>query len=254
MDFSGKVFIITGASSGIGAGAAEYLSNLGAKLVITGRSEENLLETKKKCKKNCEILLIAGDVNIEDDRVKIIEETLKKFGKIDVLVNNAGLGIMGPTAEFSMDDYDTVMNTNVRSVFHLTQLAIPHLIKTKGNIVNISSIAGIRGVPNGSVYCMSKAALDHFTRCLSLELAPQGVRVNSINPGVVVTNFHSRAGFNEEMYKQYLDRVAATYPLRRPGTVDDIAKAIAFLASDELSSFVTGNLMTLDGGKNNVVQ
>jgi NAD(P)-dependent dehydrogenase (short-subunit alcohol dehydrogenase family) len=154
MDFSNKVIIITGASSGIGAGAAEYLSNLGAKLVITGRNEKNLKETVEKCKG--EVLSLIADVNVEADRVKVINETIKKFGQIDVLVNNAGIGEDGDIISTTMDQFDNVMNTNVRSVFHLTQLAVPHLIKTKGNIVNISSVGGLRSFAGFTAYCMSK--------------------------------------------------------------------------------------------------
>jgi NAD(P)-dependent dehydrogenase (short-subunit alcohol dehydrogenase family) len=157
MDFSNKVIIITGASSGIGAGAAEYLSNLGAKLVITGRNEKNLKETVEKCKG--EVLSLIADVNIEADRVKVINETIKKFGQIDVLVNNAGIRQGVDIMNTTLIQFDNVMNTNVRSVFHLTQLAVPHLIKTKGNIVNISSVTGLRSFPNAMVYGMSKGKI-----------------------------------------------------------------------------------------------
>lgn len=173
MSFADKVVIVTGASSGIGAGAAIHLSKLGAKVVITGRNEENLKETAAKCQG--EILSIVADVNSELDRVKIIDETVKKFGKIDVLVNNAGLGEAGNILTTTMEQYDKVMNTNVRSVFHLTQLATPHLIKTKGNIVNISSVAGPRQFPNILAYCMSKAAIDQFTKCVALELVSSNI-------------------------------------------------------------------------------
>ena len=155
MDFSNKVVIITGASSGIGAGAAEYFSSLGAKLVLTGRNEANLEATVGKC--SGEVLPLVADVNVEADRENIISETVKKFGRIDVLVNNAGIGeVLGDILSTSMTQFDNVMNTNVRSIFHLTQLATPYLIKTKGNIVNISSVAGLRSFAGFTVYCMSK--------------------------------------------------------------------------------------------------
>lgn len=247
MSFANKVVIITGASSGIGAGSALNLSSLGAKLVLTGRNEANLMKVSAKCKG--EVLPIVSDVNIEADRKNVIDETLKKFGKIDVLVNNAGIGEFGPTETFSLERFDSVMNTNVRSVFHLTQLAIPHLIKSKGNIVNISSIAGLRAVPGGSTYCMSKSALDQFTRCLALELAPLNVRVNSVNPGLILTNFNQRMGMSEENYQIKLARAREIYPMRRVGTVEETAEAIAFLACNEKSSFVTGTIMSVDGGK-----
>lgn len=247
MNFTDRVVIITGASSGIGAGAAEYLSSLGAKLVLTGRNEENLKKTVKACKG--EVLPIVADVTVEADRQKIVDETLKKFKKIDVLVNNAGFGAFGSVLTSTMEQFDSVMNTNVRSVFRLTQLVAPHLIKTKGNIVNISSVAGLRSFPGANIYCMSKAALDQFTRCTALELAPEGVRVNSVNPAVIVTDFHKRVGMDEEAYKTYLEHCKETHALGRVGTVQDTASAIAFLAYNEASSFITGTTLAVDGGK-----
>lgn len=247
MDFKDKVVIITGASSGIGAGAAEYLSKLGAKLVITGRNEENLKKTVGNCVG--EVLPIVADVNVEADREKVLNETIKKFGKIDVLVNNAGIGEGGELISTPLDKFDSVMNTNVRSVFRLTQLVVPHLIESKGNIVNISSVAGLRSFPGFTVYCMSKAALDQFTKCIALELAPKGVRVNSVNPAVIKTEFHRRMGMDEAAYQAYLESAKLTHALGRVGTVEETAQAIAFLASNEASSFITGTLLAVDGGK-----
>lgn len=179
MSFTDKVVIVTGASSGVGAGAAAHFSKLGAKVVITGRNEDNLKETGSKCEG--EFLSIVADLNVEADRVKIINETISKFGKLDVLVNNAGLGEAGTILTTTLEQYDKVMNTNVRSVFHLTQLATPHLIKTKGNIVNISSVAGPRQFPNLLSYCMSKAAIDQFTKCVALELVSEFYFIICIN-------------------------------------------------------------------------
>lgn len=252
MNFSGKVVVITGASSGIGAGAAEYLSTLGAKLVLTGRNEENLKKVAGKCKG--EVLPLVSDVTIEADRVSLIEKTLKKFGKLDVLVNNAGIGDFGGINSTSMDAFDKVMNTNMRSVFHLTQLATPHLIKTKGNIVNISSVAGLRAFASATSYCMSKAALDQFTKCLALELAPQGVRVNSVNPAVIVTNFVHAMGMDAAAYQDFLKKAVTTHPLGRVGSVEDTAYAIAFLACNTTSSFVTGTNLAVDGGRTACVE
>lgn len=218
MSFADKVVIITGASSGIGAAAAVHFSELGAKVTITGRNEENLIETKAKCIN--EVLSIAADVNDENDRKKIIDGTVKRYGKIDVLVNNAGIGENGDILTTTLDQYDTVMNTNVRSVFHLTQLAVPFLIKTQGNVVNISSVAGQRQFPNLLVYCMSKAAIDQFTKCVALELAPKNVRVNAVNPAFIVTNFHKRLGMDEAAYEIFKERAKDTHALGRAGTVN----------------------------------
>lgn len=247
MDFKNKVVIITGASSGIGAGAAEHLSKLGGKLVITGRNEENLKKTVGKCEG--EVLPIVADVNVEADRAKVVNETVKKFGKIDVLINNAGIGEGGDLLNTTVDNYDRVMSTNVRSVFLLTQLVVPHLIESKGNIVNISSVAGLRAFPGFTVYCMSKAALDQFTKCLALELAPKGVRVNAVNPAVIKTGFFRNMGMDEAAYEAFLESANKTHALGRVGTVEDTAHAIAFLACNEVSSFITGTTLAVDGGK-----
>ena len=172
MDFKGKVVLITGASSGIGAGTAEYLAKLGASLVLTGRNEENLKKVADKC--SGKAFMVLADVTKDEDREKIIEKTIERFGKLDVLVNNAGILENGSIENTSLEQYDRVMDTNVRSVYHLTMLATPHLIKTKGNIVNVSSVAGIRSFPGVVSYCVSKAAIDQFTKCVALELAAKG--------------------------------------------------------------------------------
>lgn len=200
---------------------------------------------------SAKVLPIVADVTIEADRVRVINETIKHFGKIDVLVNNAGIALAGPLSKATLSQYDSVMDTNLRSVFHLTQLAVPHLIKSKGNIVNISSIAGLRLFPDFSIYCMSKAALDQFTKCVSLELAPEGVRVNAVNPGVVITDIQRRMGMDEATFEAYFAAQSKLHPLGRVGIVEDTSHAIAFLACNEVSSFVTGTLLTVDGGRVN---
>lgn len=238
----------------IGAGAAEYLSTLGANLVLTGRNEENLLKTVGNCKGKGVVLPVVSDVTVEADRENVVAKAIQKFGKIDVLVNNAGIGGRGGVLNTNMDKFDLLMNTNVRSVFQLTQLVAPHLIKSKGCIVNVSSVVGLRAFADSSYYCMSKAALDQFTKCVALELAPHGVRVNSINPGLIVTEFQKRIGLDEAGYQEFLARVGAGHPLGRAGNVDETAKAIAFLACNEVSSFITATLLPVDGGKNNQCQ
>lgn len=249
MSFENKVVIITGSSSGIGAGAAIHFSKLKAKLVIVGRNAEKLSDTEKKCRDNSEVLAIIADINQESERELIIKKTVEKYGKIDVLVNNAGVGEAGTILTTTLEQFDLVMNTNVRSVFHLTQLAVPHLMKTQGNIVNISSVAGPRQFPNILAYCMSKAAVDQFTKCTALELAPMNVRVNAVNPAFIVTNFHLRLGMEPEAYEKFKDRAKETHALGRCGTVDETAHAIAFLANNDQSSFITGSCLLVDGGK-----
>uniref|UniRef100_A0A6B2EIC2 Putative tropinone reductase 2 n=1 Tax=Phlebotomus kandelakii TaxID=1109342 RepID=A0A6B2EIC2_9DIPT len=251
MAFEGKVVLITGASSGIGFGTAELFSREGAKLAISGRNEERLRETLGKCKaptSGRSHVIIKGDVTNEEDAKKIINNTIAHFGQLDVLVNNAGILESGSIEETSLEQYDKIMNTNVRSLYHLTMLAVPHLIKTKGNIVNVSSVAGTRSFPNVLAYCMSKSAVDQFTKCTALDLAPKQVRVNAVNPGVIVTDIHKRAGMDDKAYAEFLEKGKATHALGRVGTVDEVAEGIVFLASDR-ASFITGANLPICGGR-----
>ncbi len=215
-------------------------------MTIVGRNEENLKVTASKC--SPETLIIVADVTKEADRKRIIQGTIEKFGKINVLVNNAGQGIFGEVAVYEEKNYDTLMDLNVKSVFYLTQLAIPHLLETQGNIVNVSSVAGLRAFGGASVYCMTKAAVDHFTRCLALELGPKNVRVNAINPAVIDTPFHQNAGMNDKAYQEFLEKGKKTHALGRVGNVSETSQAIAFLASD-LATFTTGTCFPVDGGR-----
>ena len=140
------------------------------------------------------------------------------------------------------------MDINVRTVFHLMQLCAPHLEKTSGNVVNVSSVAGTRAFPNVVAYCVSKAAVDQLTRCAALELASKGVRVNAVNPGVVVTELHKRSGMSEEQYEGFLEHSKETHPLGRVGTPEEVADLIYFLASDK-ASWITGGTFAVDGGR-----
>lgn len=250
MSFHSKIVLITGASSGIGAATAIHFSKLGAKLALTGRNLVNLQKVADQCENNCSLkpLVITGDITNEDDTKRILNSTISHYNQLDVLINNAGILENGSIESTSIEQYDRVMNSNVRSIYYLTMLAVPHLIKTKGNIVNVSSVNGVRSFPNVLAYCVSKAAVDQFTRCVALELASKGVRVNSVNPGAVATNILTRQGMSEEDYATFLERTKFTHALGRPGTGEEVAKAIAFLASDD-ASFTTGNSLLVDGGR-----
>lgn len=249
MSFENKIVIVTGASSGIGAAAAAHFAAKKAKVVIIGRNAEKLSATESQCREHSQVLAIVADVNVESDRHRIIDETIAKFARIDVLVNNAGIGEAGTILTTTLEQFDLVMNTNVRSIFHLTQLAVPHLIATQGSIVNVSSVAGPRQFPNLLAYCMSKAAIDQFTKCTALELAPMNVRCNAVNPAFIVTNFHLRLGMQPEAYEAFVERAKETHALGRAGTTDETSTAIAFLADNHQSSFITGTCLLVDGGK-----
>uniref|UniRef100_A0A914VTE0 Uncharacterized protein n=1 Tax=Plectus sambesii TaxID=2011161 RepID=A0A914VTE0_9BILA len=254
--FDEKVVIITGASSGIGQATAVLFAKRGASIAITGRSEKNLQATRDLAIKaggtDDKILLIVADVTKEEDTKRIIDETVKKFGQLDVLVNNAGGGTLEGFNDSHFNQplkvYDYVNNLNMRSVIALCQEAIPHLKKTKGNIVNVSSIGSSRPMPGYTYYQVAKASLDHLNRCLAVALGPEGVRVNNVNPGIIRTNFNQAMGVPDETVKKLEDAwVKPNVPLRRPGEPIEIATTIAFLASDE-ASYITGQMIIADGG------
>ncbi len=141
-----------------------------------------------------------------------------------------------------------MMDINARAPFRLMRAAVPALTATRGAIVNVSSVTGLRAFPGVLAYCVSKAAIDQLTRCAALELAPKGVRVNAVNPGVVVSNLHRRGGMNEENYAKFLERSRETHPLGRPGEATEIADLIFFLASDA-AGWITGETISIDGGR-----
>jgi len=248
MSFNGKVVLISGASSGIGAAAAIHLSQLGASVAIVGRDAVKLNAVAKQIADagSPEPLAIVADVN--NDAEKIINNTITRFGKLDVLINNAGIIEMASIETVTPESYDRIMNTNVRSVVLLTQLAVPHLEQTKGNIVNVSSCLSKIPHPGALAYCMSKAAIDHFTKCIALDLAKKGIRVNAINPAVIATPLYNTIGMSDDAVSKFMKQAGVKYPLGRVGCVDDTSKAIEFLANDGSASFITGHLLDVDGG------
>jgi NAD(P)-dependent dehydrogenase (short-subunit alcohol dehydrogenase family) len=178
----------------------------------------------------------------------ITATALDAFGGIDVLVNAAGVIASGTLEATSDETWDTMMAVNARAPFRLMRAVAPQLVKRKGNVVNVSSVNGLRSFPGVLAYCVSKAAVDQLTRCAAIELAPLGVRVNAVNPGVTVTNLHRRSGMDEAQYAAFLERSKTTHPLGRPGRPDDVAALIVFLASDR-AGWMTGETIPVDGGR-----
>lgn len=247
--FEKKVVLITGATSGIGRSTAARFADSGARLMLTGRDGAVLSELKANFNKEKEICeTLAGDITDETFRKSLVEESVDKFGRLDVLVNAAGIIASGTIETTSLKDFDYMMDLNLRSVFHLMQLALPHLIDSKGNIVNVSSVTGVRAFPGILSYCVSKAGLDQLTRAAALELAPKNVRVNAVNPGVVRTNLHKRGGMDAQAYRKFLEHSKTTHPLGRVGQPEEVADLIAFLASDQ-AGWLTGLTCSIDGGR-----
>lgn len=245
----GKTVVITGASSGIGRASAVKFAANGASVVAVGRNEKELNHLREEAQeKNGTVKTVLADIRETTQVDKLITDTAESLGGVDVLVNAAGIIGNGSIETTTLEEWDKMLNINLRAVFYMMQKCVPHLEKTKGNIVNVSSITGLRAFPNVLAYCVSKAATDQLTRCSALELAPKGVRVNAVNPGVVVTNLHKRGGMEEKNYQAFLEHSKGTHPLGRVGETNEVAELIYFLASEK-ASWITGATYEIDGGR-----
>ncbi len=241
--FENKVVIVTGSTSGIGRETAKHLASLGAKVVVTGRSKERGDVIVNAIKENGgDAFFVAADMMVEEDIDAIVAKTIEHYGKIDVLVNNAGIAYLAPMADYDQGRWDNVMKTNVRGPWLLSRKCMPYLLETKGNIVNIGSIAAIKTLPGAYAYCPSKAALVSMTRLLAVEFGRQGVRVNAICPGTFYTEIL------KDSSQATLDNAAAGTALGYLGQPIEIAKAVAFMASDD-ASYITGQALYVDGGR-----
>lgn len=245
-DLKGKVALITGSSSGIGAETAEFFAKNGCSVVLTGRNKTALDAVKAKCVAagltDNQVLIMPGEVTDEKYIESLVEGTIKHFGKLNILVNNAGAMTIKSLEASAMSDFDEMMNINLRSVVQLSQLCVPHLINTKGAVVIVSSIAGIKPTPMLFHYSIAKAGVTQFGQCLAMELADKGVRVNIVSPGLVLTNL-----VRDEAMRKVIHSFTQTIPLGIAGQPIDIAKLIAYLSSDD-SRFTTGGNYVIDGG------
>jgi NAD(P)-dependent dehydrogenase (short-subunit alcohol dehydrogenase family) len=246
---TGKVAIVTGATSGIGRATASLFASNGAKVSAVGRNETELgrLAHDERSGEGM-IRPHLADITELSHVDRVVSDTVDQFGRLDILVNAAGIIKNGNIEDTTLDDWDKMLNINLRSVFYLMQKSVPHLERTKGNIVNVSSVTGPRAFPNVLAYCVSKAGIDQLTRCSALELAGKGVRVNAVNPGVVVTGLHKRSGMTEEKYEAFLEHSKKTHPLGRAGKPEEVAELIMFLASDK-AGWITAGTYEIDGGR-----
>jgi NAD(P)-dependent dehydrogenase (short-subunit alcohol dehydrogenase family) len=247
MDYEKKTAIVTGASSGIGAAVARRLHQQGASVLATGRSERALAELAGAL--GSRVAVCAADLTEEDAPGRVLEAARAAFGDgIDRLVNAAGIIASADLARTSDELWDRMMAVNLRAPFRLLRAAIPALEARRGAIVNVSSVAGLRSFPGILAYSVSKAGIDQLTRCLALELAPRGIRVNAVDPGVVVTELHRRAGMSEADYAAFLARSKETHPLGRAGSPEEIAELVLFLGGGS-AGWVTGETIAIDGGR-----
>lgn len=239
----GKTAIVIGATSGMGRAMAKLFAAEGAQVVFSGRREKNGKEIEKEINDNggCAVF-VKADSTVSEQLKSIFDTAMEKFGKIDILVNNAGISVTTPVEDTPLEDFDRIMNLNIRSYYEACQIVVPIMKKQGfGNIINTASIGGLKGIANTTAYCTSKGAVRLFTKSLAAELAPLGIRVNSICPGGIMTEM--LANVSEEWFEANKN----TVPMRRIGSDMDIAYGAVYLASDE-AGYVTGLDLTIDGG------
>lgn len=238
-----KVAIVTGGTRGIGLEIVRTFLKNNAKVVLFGSREESVnkaLEELKNENQNYEVSGYYPDLTSIESVKEVFEKVKTQYGRIDILVNNAGVSSSVPFADYTMEEYDRVMDINVKSLFVCSKVALDYLKETKGNIINTSSMVSIYGQAAGVMYPTSKFAVNGFTKSLSRELAPLGIRVNAVAPGITETDMV------KNLPEQVIEPLIKTIPLGRIGTPRDIAYACLYLASD-MASYVTGEVLQVDG-------
>jgi NAD(P)-dependent dehydrogenase (short-subunit alcohol dehydrogenase family) len=244
-----KRALVTGATSGIGRATAKQFAERGYQVLAVGRDREKLDSLVTDCDGfSGDVVVFEADLTQQDQVDALVAEVSESYKTIDVLVNAAGVIANGSIENTALDDWDKMIDINLRSVFYLTSKLTPMIADGTGSIVNVSSVAGPRAFPNLIAYCVSKAAVDQLTRCAALDLAPRGIRVNAVNPGVVVTNLHKRGGMEDERYQAFLEHSKTTHPLGRVGEATEVADLIFFLASEK-AGWITGGVYEIDGGR-----
>jgi len=252
MKLQGKVALVTGGGTGIGTAIVGRFIEEGAKVCITGRRKEMLDKVAKTLPKKS-VTTCPGDVSKDEDVARMVETTVKFGGKLDVLVNNAGISIQGPVADLDRADWHEVMGVNLHGPFMLMQAAIPHMIKAGGgSIINIASLGGLRCLPGFPAYCTSKAGLIMLTQQAALDYGAHNIRCNAVCPGGIKTEMTEKefGQFGKMLGMEpdaYLDLIAEEMPLKRFGEPHEIGGVCTFLASDD-SSFMTGAALVIDAG------
>jgi len=245
-DLTGKVAIVTGGTKGLGYGIAMTLACYGAKVVITSRHQDDCDKVADEIKEiGGEAIGIKTDVRNKTELDELIEKSVGKFGKIDIIVNNAGVAVTKPMVDMTEAEYDMVIDSNMKSVYFGSVAAAKKMIQqgTGGRIINIASIGGLKGSKNLTTYGASKAGVINLTKSMAIEFGKYGITVNAVCPGYVVTDLN-RESLNNPTYKE---KVMKTIPLRRFGEVEEVAAIVLFLASD-FSSIMTGGYITADMG------
>ena len=244
IDLSGKVALVTGASRGIGAVVAARLAEAGARVGVNYHASSDaatvVVDSIKKA--GGEALLVGGDVSQEDKAEAVIKNLVEHFGGIDILINNAGINKDQLLIRMKPEDFDSVMNVNLRGAFLCTRYAMTHLIRQRsGRVINMSSVVGLSGNPGQANYAAAKAGLVGLTKAVAREVASRNVTVNALAPGYIPTAMVDE--LSEETQAKILERI----PMGRFGTPEDVAEAVVFLCSDG-ASYITGQVLTIDGG------
>ena len=242
--FEGKVAVVTGGNSGIGLATAKRLHDEGARVAISGRSQKTLDEAVEILGKD--VLAVKGDVAKLADLDKLYGAVAEKFGKIDVLFVNAGVAKFAPLTAVDEAHFDEMFDINTRGAYFTIQKAVPHL-NTGASIILNTSVADGKGIQNGTVYAATKAALRSFARSVAAELVELGIRVNTVAPGPIETPIFGRTGLPKEAVEEFAKDVLSKVPMKRFGKPEEVAGAVAFLASSD-ASYITGVEINVDGG------
>lgn len=253
LQLADKSVLVTGASSGIGRATALLFGQEGASVGLMARDLSRLSSVAETIQNSGgKAVVCTGDVTEASDCIEAIENVVSEFGGLDILVNSAGILEKGTIEDTTLEDWDRTFDINLRAVFNMMHIAVPHLVQSKGVIINVSSVNGMRSFPGVLAYNASKSAVDQLTRCAALELAEKGVRVNSVNPGVTLTELQKRGGMDDESYEKFKEHSYDTHPiakgLNRLSNPEEVGRLILYLASPN-AEWITGVNYLIDGGR-----